>query len=45
MTPDIATKLGYSERTIKNILHSVMTRLQLRNRAYAITYAMRQGLI
>ncbi|WP_405823648.1 response regulator transcription factor [Streptomyces sp. NBC_00838] len=44
-TSDIATKLAYSERTIKNVLHSVMTRLQLRNRSHAVAYAMRQGLI
>ncbi|GAA2438782.1 response regulator transcription factor [Streptomyces sp. NPDC059118] len=44
-TADIATKLAYSERTIKNVLHSVMTRLQLRNRSHAVAYAMRQGLI
>ncbi|MEU9566983.1 response regulator transcription factor [Streptomyces sp. NPDC048161] len=44
-TVDIATRLAYSERTIKNVLHSVMTRLQLRNRSHAVAYAMRQGLI
>ncbi|MFC9856188.1 MULTISPECIES: helix-turn-helix transcriptional regulator [unclassified Streptomyces] len=44
-TADIATKLAYSERTIKNVLHSVMTRLQLRNRSHAVAFAMRQGLI
>lgn len=44
-TADIATKLAYSERTIKNVLHTVMTRLQLRNRSHAVAYAMRQGLI
>ncbi|MFD3524547.1 response regulator transcription factor [Streptomyces sp. NPDC058653] len=44
-TSDIATKLGYSERTIKNVLHQVITRLQLSNRAHAVAYAMRQGLI
>ncbi|MFF9346454.1 response regulator transcription factor [Streptomyces sp. NPDC014734] len=44
-TADIATKLSYSERTIKNVLHSVMARLQLRNRSHAVAYAMRQGLI
>jgi DNA-binding NarL/FixJ family response regulator len=44
-TADIAAKLSYSERTIKNVLHSVITRLQLRNRSHAVAYAMRQGLI
>ncbi len=28
----IAGKLSYSERTVKNILHGLMTRMQLRNR-------------
>ncbi|MER6481003.1 helix-turn-helix transcriptional regulator [Streptomyces filamentosus] len=44
-TADIAAKLSYSERTIKNVLHAVITRLQLRNRSRAVAYAMRQGLI
>ncbi|MGW3950394.1 helix-turn-helix transcriptional regulator [Streptomyces sp. NPDC004752] len=44
-TADIAIKLSYSERTIKNVLHSVMTRLNLRNRSHAVAYALRQGLI
>lgn len=44
-TADIALKLAYSDRTIKNILHSVMTRLNLRTRSQAVAYAMRQGLI
>ena len=44
-TADIALKLAYSDRTIKNVLHSVMTRLNLRNRSHAVAYALRQGLI
>ncbi|MFH8255218.1 response regulator transcription factor [Streptomyces roseolus] len=44
-TADIAARLSYSERTIKNVLHGVITRLQLRNRTHAVAYAMRQGLI
>ncbi|MFL6118057.1 response regulator transcription factor [Actinophytocola sp.] len=44
-TAEIATKLSYSERTVKNILHGVTTRLNLRNRAHAVGYVMRQGLI
>ena len=31
-TADIARELSYSERTVKNIVHAVTTRLQLRNR-------------
>lgn len=44
-TADIALKLSYSERTIKNVLHAVMTRLNLRNGSHAVAYALRQGLI
>jgi DNA-binding NarL/FixJ family response regulator len=44
-TSEIATKLSYSERTIKNIIHGVTTRLNLRNRLHAVAYAMRAGLI
>ncbi|NHC15927.1 response regulator transcription factor [Motilibacter deserti] len=44
-TAEIARELSYSERTIKNVLHEVTTRLQLRNRPHAVAYAMRQGLI
>lgn len=44
-TQEIADKLAYSERTVKNVLHDVTTRLQLRNRSHAVAYALRQGLI
>lgn len=44
-TREIAAKLCYSERTVKNVLHDVTTRLQLRNRAHAVAYAVREGLI
>jgi DNA-binding NarL/FixJ family response regulator len=44
-TAEIATKLSYSQRTIKTVLHDVTTRLQLRNRSHAVAYALRQGLI
>ncbi len=44
-TAQIARKLSYSERTVKNVLHDVTTRLQLRNRSHAVAYAMREGLI
>ncbi|MGE7386061.1 helix-turn-helix transcriptional regulator [Streptomyces sp. NPDC004126] len=44
-TGEIAAKLLYSERTIKNILHTVTTRFQLRNRAHAVAYALREGYI
>ena len=44
-TSEIAARLAYSERTVKNVLHDVTTRLQLRNRSHAVAFAMREGLI
>jgi DNA-binding NarL/FixJ family response regulator len=44
-TSEIATALCYSERTVKNVLHDLNTRLQLRNRSHAVAYAVREGLI
>jgi DNA-binding NarL/FixJ family response regulator len=44
-TQEIAMRLAYSERTIKNIIHDLTTRLQLRNRSHAVAYALRRGLI
>jgi DNA-binding NarL/FixJ family response regulator len=44
-TAEIATKLAYSERTVKNVIHDITTRHQLRNRSHAVAYAVRQGLI
>ncbi|MQA25134.1 MAG: DNA-binding response regulator [Micromonosporaceae bacterium] len=44
-TCEIAKQLSYSERTVKNILRDVTTRLQLRNRTQAVAYAVREGLI
>jgi DNA-binding NarL/FixJ family response regulator len=44
-TAEIARTLSFSERTVKNILHDVTTRLQLRNRSHAVAYAMRMGFI
>ncbi|MFI5752345.1 DNA-binding response regulator [Streptomyces sp. NPDC051644] len=44
-TAEVAAKLAYSERTIKYIVHGVLTRLQVKNRTQAVAYAMRQGLI
>ncbi len=42
---DIATRLQYSERTVKNVLYGLMKRLNLRNRAHAVSYAIRSGVI
>ncbi|MEV6236886.1 LuxR C-terminal-related transcriptional regulator [Lentzea sp. NPDC051838] len=44
-TSRIASELNYSERTIKKIIQDVMSRLRLRNRAHAVSYAMRVGAI
>ncbi|MEU3904512.1 response regulator transcription factor [Streptomyces goshikiensis] len=44
-TRQISEKLCYSERTVKNILHGLMTRLRLNNRAHAVAYALREGYI
>jgi DNA-binding NarL/FixJ family response regulator len=44
-TAEIARNTSYSERTVKNVLHEIITRLQLRNRAHAVGYALRNGLI
>jgi DNA-binding NarL/FixJ family response regulator len=44
-TTEVAGRLCYSERTVKNVLHDVTTRLRLRNRTHAVAYAMRNGLI
>lgn len=44
-TAQIATKLCYSQRTVKNVLHDVTSRLHLRNRSHAVAYALRHGLI
>lgn len=44
-TREIAHQLSYSERTVKNVLHDVTTRFQLKNRSHAVAYAVREGLI
>jgi DNA-binding NarL/FixJ family response regulator len=44
-TSEVGQRLFYSERTVKNIIHDVTSRLDLRNRAHAVAYAIREGLI
>ena len=44
-TSEIASRMCYSERTVKNVLHDMTTRLQLKNRTHAVAYAVREGLI
>ncbi|MEV6394616.1 LuxR C-terminal-related transcriptional regulator [Streptomyces sp. NPDC051907] len=44
-TSEIAERLSFSERTIKNVIHGVTNRLELRNRAHAVAYALRSGVL
>lgn len=44
-TVEIGKRLFYSERTVKNIIHDVTSRLHLRNRTHAVAYALREGFI
>lgn len=44
-TAEIATTLSYSQRTIKNVVYGITTRLNLRNRPHAVAYALRKGVI
>jgi DNA-binding NarL/FixJ family response regulator len=43
--PEITSELGYSERTVKNILSAVQIRLGTRDRVHAVTHAIRTSLI
>ena len=44
-TNEIAGRLCYSERTVKNVIYGVTHRLKLRNRSHAVAYALRSGMI
>ena len=44
-TGEVAGRLDYSERTVKNIIHDMLTRLNLRNRTHAVAYAVRNGAL
>jgi DNA-binding NarL/FixJ family response regulator len=44
-TRQIAVDLCYSEKTVKNIVHDVLVRMNCRNRAQAVALATRRGLI
>lgn len=44
-TAQVGNQLFYSERTVKNIIHDVTSRLDLRNRTHAVAYAIKEGLI
>jgi DNA-binding NarL/FixJ family response regulator len=44
-TREVAQELSYSERTVKNVLHDVVTKLNARSRSQAVAFAVREGLI
>ncbi len=44
-TEEIAAELAYSESTVKNVLHRVMSRYGLHNRTHAVAFALRTGSI
>jgi len=44
-TKEMADQLCYSERTVKNIVHDVLVKMNCRNRTHAVGTATRQGLI
>ena len=44
-TRGIAQGLCYSERTVKNVVHDVLTKLSCRTRAQAVATATRAGII
>lgn len=44
-TREIATKLCYSTRTVTSVVHDITQRFRLRNRAHAVAYAIRAGML
>ncbi|MET7898613.1 helix-turn-helix transcriptional regulator [Streptomyces mirabilis] len=44
-TAQIARRLNYSERTIKNIIHAIVNNLGVSNRTHAVAYVIRAGLL
>lgn len=44
-TDEIARELCYSTRTVVGIVHDINHRFRLRNRAHAVAYALRTGLL
>jgi DNA-binding NarL/FixJ family response regulator len=44
-TREVALELSYSERTVKNVLHDVVTKLNARSRSQAVAHGVREGLI
>jgi DNA-binding NarL/FixJ family response regulator len=44
-TRGIAERLCYSERTVKNIVHDLLVKLNCKTRAHAVALAVQQGVI
>lgn len=44
-TAEVGRRLFYSERTVKNIVHDVTSRFDLKNRTHAVAFAVREGYI
>jgi DNA-binding NarL/FixJ family response regulator len=44
-TREVALRLSYSERTVKNVIHDVVTKFNARSRSQAVAAAVREGLI
>lgn len=44
-TREVAERLSYSERTVKNVVHDITTKLDARSRSQAVAQAVREGLI
>lgn len=44
-TREVSGQLHYSERTIKNVVHDINTKLDARNRTAAVARAVREGMI
>ena len=44
-TRQMARDLNYSERTVKNIIHGMLTRLNLLNRTHAVAFALHHGVL
>jgi DNA-binding NarL/FixJ family response regulator len=44
-TRGIAADLCFSERTVKNVVHDLLTKLNCRTRAQAVALATREGVI
>jgi DNA-binding NarL/FixJ family response regulator len=44
-TREIARSLCFSERTVKNVVHDILMKLNCRTRAHAVAFATRSGVI